>query len=435
VRYILKEYGTFISVLILLFIIGKFSPLIFFILFTFFQILLISNKRIVEQFASLFAVLLMSDGSLLFEATDQYKIVLLIISFIHFILLKGFSKISKDFFVFIPFMLIALISTFFSENISISLQKAISYCLIFLLLYNIICLDELKSKSKDFFSLIIVIFFIFLILGHLLVSAHITPSRVLGRYNGLMHNPNGLGILTCICFIVTYLFYKINYLVFTKKEIILILIIILIDSILSGSRNSFFAILIFIAFIQINKYHPLVSITLFAIFITLNSYYETIVANLATTLGLTDFLRVDTLKEASGRFVAWDFLYNKISFFDYFGHGFYGTDLLFYGKDQFKLSMLGHQGNAHNSYLTVWYDNGTFGLVAFVLMYIYLFTKLNQFTKIGYPAMFAISFTAFFESYLVGSLNPFTPLIILLLSTNNINLENKRNAEYYTSYK
>ena len=71
------------------------------------------------------------------------------------------------------------------------------------------------------------------------------------------------------------------------------------------------------------------------------------------------------------------------------------------------LLKLNHQGGIHNSFLTFWMDQGLIGLLLYLRSYILTFIKAAQKTKFAFPIMFAVSFSAFFESWLVGSLSPF----------------------------
>jgi O-antigen ligase len=80
------------------------------------------------------------------------------------------------------------------------------------------------------------------------------------------------------------------------------------------------------------------------------------------------------------------------------------------------LSKLGHQGGIHNSFLTFWMDQGLIGLVIYLRSFILLFIQGAQKTRLAFPAMFAISFTAYFESWLVASLSAFAFLAMFIFT-------------------
>jgi hypothetical protein len=93
------------------------------------------------------------------------------------------------------------------------------------------------------------------------------------------------------------------------------------------------------------------------------------------------------------------------------------------------LSKLGHQGNAHNSFLTIWYDTGFLGLLSFLYFIFMSFIKSNNFL-FSLPILFGLLLSAFFESWMSASLNPFTILfvfiIVLVSHGNNFKLYNEQ---------
>ena len=419
-RYLLKNYGSFYLTFILLLIVGKLSPVLFYGTFTLFQLFLIRRGRTIEQFLSLVIIIFLSDGPIFYQFTDSYKVVMLLLTFLNFYKLNGFSSLSKDMLIFIPFALLAIFGSINSNDVSISIQKSVSYCLALLLFYNLINVGDLKEKLPEFLSLLIFTAFLILLFGHVLKFFFgNTFLLVEGRYNGMMRNPNGLGLFSLLFFILLFSLNRMKILIFSNTDILIIGLLIILNIVMSGSRNSLFGTIVFLVFYRFNKIHPVITVLAFAVFLYLNAFYEQIIGFVATTFGLEEYLRIDTVKEASGRIVAWEFIYERLSIFDYFGRGFYSTELLF-TKYRMQLSVLGHQGNAHNSFLTLWYDTGLLGVILLIIGFISLFLKLEKALYVGIPAMFTIFFLAFFESWLAGSLNPFTPMMLLLLSLNNV---------------
>jgi O-antigen ligase len=78
--------------------------------------------------------------------------------------------------------------------------------------------------------------------------------------------------------------------------------------------------------------------------------------------------------------------------------------------------MLGHQGNAHNSYITFWLDTGIFGVLAYVVGIISAAVKGLRRSVFGMPVLYAVLFSSFFESWLTASLNPFTIQLLLIIT-------------------
>ena len=146
--------------------------------------------------------------------------------------------------------------------------------------------------------------------------------------------------------------------------------------------------------------------------------YQLISNNLAdiiTYLGLQDQFRIDTLENGSGRTIAWDFAWDQIQNDFFIGRGFSYTEYIFRINYEY-LSMLGHQGAAHNSYLTFWLDTGLIGLVLYLFALITTFIKASFKSKFAFPVLYAVLFSNNYESWLTASLNPFTIQLLFILT-------------------
>jgi hypothetical protein len=147
------------------------------------------------------------------------------------------------------------------------------------------------------------------------------------------------------------------------------------------------------------------------IFIALGYNYIVIaIEQVVLAANLEKELRLNTLSYASGRIYIWQACWMEIQNNYWLGHGFSYEEYSKWDKAYHKiLPMLKHNyGNIHNSYLTIWLNTGLFGLLAFMIGLITYVIK-NQFkSKWFVPLVFATIFLAFFESFLVASLNPYT---------------------------
>jgi O-antigen ligase len=85
-------------------------------------------------------------------------------------------------------------------------------------------------------------------------------------------------------------------------------------------------------------------------------------------------------------------------------------------QTQQKLNDLGHQGNVHNSYLTLWLNTGIIGLFLFARGFLLSFIKASKNTRIAFPVMFTVLFSANFESWMTASLNPITIQLLIILT-------------------
>ncbi|MCC9137331.1 O-antigen ligase family protein [Pontibacter silvestris] len=256
-----------------------------------------------------------------------------------------------------------------------------------------------------------------LVAGYLLFFAN--PSLVMynagGRSSGALGNPNGLGMF---CFLFFMLFFVIQHYfpaLFKKKERIIILFLIFSSLLWSGSRGQTLSLLIFFVTQFLSKRNKTVGLLLSAaIGIMLVSIDIDIVA-IAQALGFEDYLRVETLNAGGGRVVARDFAFEQIQKNFWIGKGFSYTEYI-YGQNYLRLSLLGHEGNAHNAFLTVWLDTGFIGLLLFVLGWGILFLKASQNSYLAFPIAFAVMASNMVESWLIGSLNPFTIQLLMILT-------------------
>ena len=147
---------------------------------------------------------------------------------------------------------------------------------------------------------------------------------------------------------------------------------------------------------------------------------EIISSNLAVivfALGLQDYMRVETLEDGSGRYFAWRFAWEKIQDFFLMGGGFANDEYIMRQHYPYLRSM-GHHGGVHNSYLTMWFNMGLIGVLIYFRSFILIFIKSSKKVKVAFPIMFSVMFSILYESWINGSLNPFT--ITLLISMTMI---------------
>lgn len=155
---------------------------------------------------------------------------------------------------------------------------------------------------------------------------------------------------------------------------------------------------------------------LFLFFIIGYEYFLIQLPQLIGFFGLEEYFRIETLEEGSGRFVAWNFAWERIQDVFFVGGGFGHTEFVFdLYSDQ--LSKLGHQGNAHNSYLTIWLDTGLIGIVLFLFGLVRAIANSVAGSSYTLPIMYGVLFSTFFESWLSASLNPFTSLFLISLTS------------------
>lgn len=318
---------------------------------------------------------------------------------------------------FIPFFIVAVFNTIAFGTDYGNLFKTVIY------LINLAIIPFLVYNSYRYSPVKFLRCFLYVILGILLIGLILKFIGFGGvtyvRFRGLLGNPNGLGLFTlfsAISFRVTT-FYKEDIL--KRKYLFLGWGIILLSLFLSNSRNSMISLGIFLIFSsKVFRNRKILQISIVAAVILLFSFITQQVYQIIATQGLQQELRVESLEDmqsGSGRKIAHDFAKDYIGRNFWFGEGIGTTEKVF-RKAQMELSEEGHQGNAHNSFFTVWIDTGFIGLFLFISAWLVIFHKAESVSGFGFPIMITVAFSAYYESYLAAMLNPFISLLLVILT-------------------
>ena len=321
----------------------------------------------------------------------------------------GFSR-NQVIYGFIPFFLFAFILTLLNDDPFLSFQKTFSYFLIFASIPSLIRTLDLSFFRQYFFLVVAV-----LLLGVLINFVNPEFTQIQGRYRGMLGNPNGLGIFLVLNFLLYQLVINKNKNLFTGAESILFSILFLYSLFLCQSRSAIVVFALFYLFRFLFLRSKVFSWILLLMFIPVYSYLEQNLPLMLIEYGFGEYFRVDTLAEGSGRTIAWTFAWEQLQNNFFIGKGFAYTETLFNTYYAY-LSKLGHQGNAHNSFLTIWLDTGLIGLILFIFPFFFLFIRGNKLNAYAFPILICILFSAFFESWLAASLNPFTIIFLIMVA-------------------
>lgn len=303
----------------------------------------------------------------------------------------------------------------------VSIQKTLSYFLILFITSNYVSY-LLRNHKKRFLLSLVYFGATMLTLG--LILKVVSPGYVhmSGRYKGLFGNPNGLGVYL---FLYYFIFTAIKYYypkLFSKKNKILIYFLIFASLLLCSSRGSLTVIIIFTFVNALIKGKNkglilLIGLIGFVVYVGIIQNIDVIVK----AFGLEEYMRLKTLKTGSGRLIAFEFTWEQIQKKMYYGGGFnYTNDVFSLNKEM--LHKMGHQGKAHNTLLTMWLDTGIFGLLAYIYGWAVNFIKAGKLSHFALPVAVAVAFGINIESWLAASLNPFTIMLVILVSL----LSNKR---------
>ncbi len=406
-----------LGVFLLWYISVNISPIVF-IPISILSLLFFFRKEMYAEV--LFSVVLMSifsdsrESSFFF--TRDYKNFYFILA-----LLIIFSKsqlLTKSLYDFIkPFMfffIIAFLALFNSLTLVTGLLKTISYALVLVVIPGIVWL-VIKEKRKNFAIKFLWLNYFFVILSvflYLTGISQIVLEGSEGRFRGHLGNPNGLGLYVLLLFLFVALSYYQKWL--SKKEFLFFLFISFFSIYLTGSRNSLFSIVLFFILLWAFKRSMSLSIIAMIFGLVIYDYLITFSVQLFDVFNLEQAVRIDTLLTGGGRFFAYDFAWTQIQDSYWFGKGFNYTEFLV-DKYAEYLASNNSVGNLHNSFLTLWLDTGLTGVILFLLGWVIVLRKLPD-KLIIYPIFFTAMFSAYFESWLAGSQNPYTPLLLAILA-------------------
>ncbi len=347
-------------------------------------------------------------------AKYAYMIALALIFFMETARMSPQAGVFK---LFAPFLVFAFLPIVASGEPLVSIQKTISYVLLYLVVPNYIlyCYRRMGWLFFRRFVLFIVV---------MLVSQMAMPyygptwwSFIEGRFRGYFGNPNGLAIFSYLAFMFVTVLFKVKPDLFSMKGKIAIYALLVYFLVECGSRTSLTATFMFLLFYRFFAASPFLG---FVAFLAFGAAVEAISSNLPAilnALGLHSYFRVDTIADGSGRYFAWAFAWGKINEGGYFllGGGF-GNDEYIMRQHYPYLRSMGHHGGVHNSYLTMWFNTGIVGVLLFFRSYFLIFLKAVKSAPYAFAVMFSSMFSVLYESWLTGSLNPFTIILLSIIT-------------------
>lgn len=326
-----------------------------------------------------------------------------------------FVPFSQVFKIFLPFFVYSVFPLVFSNNLLVGLQKTISYALLYLVIPNYV-LYNFRQIGWEFFRNLVKFMAVILLSGYFVLWGFGEfYAYMIGRFRGLFGNPNGMALFCFMLIVLTYTASSINRELLTWREKLFVYGTAIYFLLLSGSRSSFVSVLIFLIFGRFFSASPVFG---FVVLLGVFGLSELVLSNIGpivTALGLEEYVRLQTLENGSGRYFAWEFAWKHIQDYFVFGGGF-ANDERIMRKHRLYLERMGHQGGVHNSYLSFWFNVGIVGLLLFLRSFILVFVKASKMVPMSLGIMFAVMFSVTYESWLVSSLNPFTILLLIIIT-------------------
>lgn len=401
----LKKMIPFISSVIIGLLVSSFSAITGVCYFVVLQLFYLSNEKYSEAILLVYLIYVFSDSrSSLLSFAETTKVFL--VFSLPYIATKLNSRSSINGTAFIPFIVYCFVLVLFSEVPFRSFQKTLSYSIL-LISSPLLLTGVIETYGKLFFKKLIVMFGLILLIGLILILINYDFVHLIGRFRGLLGNPNGMGIFGIVFFLLFQVVQDRYPNIFSRKEVIVLGVLFVLSIVYSGSRSGIFTILLFYGLRWIFRRSTSLGVFVSVISVVVMNFVTIDWIGIIQTFGLQEYFRVETLTEGSGRLVAWNFAWEQIQENVLWGYGFVHNEYIF-GKYILQLSNLGHQGNVHNSFLTLWLDTGLIGLLLFLLPLLRLVYKAALNTQVALPIFICFVFSANFESWLSASLNPFT---------------------------
>jgi O-antigen ligase len=384
------------------------------------SVILLKQKGMYKELIlGLIFLLVMSDSrqsEALYAATAKNGYIVLL-SLFYFFDRKQFAGANDYFKPFILFFVwsVAMLSQAPGVNFMNSAMKTLSYILLFTAVPAYFT-KAFREQGPSFLKDVIMLFACLLLAGIVMIPVFPNVVFLVGRYCGVYGNPNGIGIACTLLFILVFITNKKFPDLLDQNELRLLYGLVVLSTLLAVSRNTMMSIIIFLLFA---RFYEMGYLAGFAIFIVAIVVYELINQNIVAivqALGLGQYLRAEAIEDGSGRLIAWRAAWQQIQSQFFLGRGFAFDEWYFY-ENRYWLSALGHQGGVHNSWLAIWMNTGLIGLILFAVGFIKTYLKALAHTSLSFPILFAVVFSASFEAWIMGSLNPFHIILILILTT------------------
>ena len=421
--YAYKYYSQFIALMVIIYVIGVVLPELVYLLFPVVLFLLGYKKFFFELLIISILFLILSDYVPIESATRDSLKFAKDLKFLAPLALFGFMIYYKQEFHFnykfiipyIPFFMIATLALIYSIHIGVGIQKTISYILMYFTVPLYVLYLHKKHQALFWSGLItflVGILIIGLILGIAIPQIGIHSA---GRFKGALGNPNGVGIFSFLVAVIYTLVVHLKLATFSKREHFIIISAIFLSIIWCESRNAIMSTMLFLVTFRLIRINWFLAVIIVSGVIVFEEYLFNLIILLIEFVGLQSYFRVSTIEEGSGRIIAWAFAWQEIQNYFFIGGGF-GHDEHIFRPNYYWLLRAGHNGGVHNSYLSLWFDSGIVGLLAYLFAFLFNLLKNMNGNYLALAFIVAIGFNINYESWIVGSLNPFTILLLIILS-------------------
>jgi O-antigen ligase len=344
------------------------------------------------------------------------EIVLIMFLISLYELRNNFYKANALMLYFLPFLWVALLALIFSPNVNTAVSKTISFAILYFMAFNYLH-HKFERYGMQLMQDCLYVCLIILVIGFSLlpiIPIYVSYGGI--RYNGVLGNPNGMGMFVTLLTPIAYYLFKRDHRKYSKRFKVIAWTLIMASLIMCSSRNAIFSVALFFLLI-----YGLAGSTFrraIFLFIFLPAVgiivYNIDLEQLVYTLGLERYFRIKEFGSGSGRIFAWQHAVDLISRSPLIGCGFACEEYNFMEKTTYQLWHSGHQGGVHNSFLAFAINTGIVGLLCFLGFLANAARKVRN-SRFVIPFMLSAMFSAVFESWLFSSLSAFQIMFLYLL--------------------
>lgn len=344
----------------------------------------------------------------------------------------GKYQLNRQMIYFLPFIFLAFFGLLASPSnetnsaFSSGFVKTLSYILLYFVAFHYFR-HQMITYGVNLLRDLVLLFTLALFIGLFLIPFVPEIPFYKGgiRYNGLLGNPNGMGV-----YLVLNLPIVVYYFLYSKEKNTglkwFLGILFVISLLLCSSRNALFATALFMGLIyglqggNLRKAMVFLGVLPAIGFLIFNIDLEAFVVD----LGLEKYLRLRDFKSGSGRIYAWEFALDIFRENPMFGCGFFCEEWKFHNEMSYYLWRTGHQGGVHNSFLSFLMNIGILGTTAFLSGWAAVISRAPNLNFL-LPYVAICLFSATFESWMISSLNTFT--VYFLIMSNILLIERRTN--------
>ena len=368
------------------------------------------HKRHDSVLVLLFLTLTLGDSrmdALYFVKDLRTLLMIILVAYSIWEIRAGIYTINRYFLLYLPFLLVSLMALIFSPMLGTAISKTIAFSLLYFMGLHYIFH---RFRQEGIRLLVDIMYTGHLIIFLGLILLPLFPSLVSYgglRFNGLIGNPNGLGLYVVLLTPLTLFIFNRQPNIAQRYKT-LAWIALNVSLAICSSRNSILAVTTFwLLYTGLNGTSFRTAIFLLVILPgTFLIIYNIDLQAVVEMLGLERYLRLRDIENGSGRVYAWQHALETIEKNPLIGCGFACEEYHFFYGMSYRLWATGHQGGVHNSYLAFILNTGFVGLGFFILFVGSLIRRMGDY-RYYLPFAASCALSAVFESWLFSSLNAF----------------------------